>query len=355
MMDRSIGYDPSSFSMDKLKVGIIGFGRIGAEHAGWINASKNTCAIATADATPQRREKGQSAGLRVYERMEDLLKDREINAILVSTPTSMHFDHARAALNAGKHVMVEKPMTMDYPTSKSLADQARSTGKTLSVFHCRRWDIDYLTVRALIASGMLGKIISIESRLGQWSSCVGPAAREYHPNWRNERSFGGGGLYDWGSHFIDQIWQLMLPTKPRRVFAQLRGNVWSSDCDDFARVCIDFDNGAAALVEINTTTTRPLPRWHIDGTLGSADSPFSLKFDTQEWAKLVFSPADGSEPCAIAKPQAGLNETQIWEAFARACRGEGEPAVSVESVLTTMKLLDAARQSSTEGIAVSIS
>jgi predicted dehydrogenase len=266
----------------------------------------------------------------------------------------MHFDHARAALNAGKHVMAEKPMTLDYPTSKSLTEIAHSSGRTLSVFHCRRWDIDYLTVRSLIASGALGKIINIESRLGQWSSCVGPAAREYRPNWRNERSFGGGGLYDWGSHFVDQIWQLVLPSKPLRVFAQLRGNVWSSDCDDFARLCIDFDNGAVALVEINTTTTRPLPRWHIDGTLGSADSPFSLKFDTQEWAKLTFTSADGSAVREIAERQAGLSETQIWGAFARACRGEGEPAVSVESVLMTMKLLDAARESSEHGRCVQL-
>jgi predicted dehydrogenase len=250
--------------------------------------------------------------------------------------------------------MVEKPMTLDYASSKALADVARSIGKTLSVFHCRRWDIDYLTVKSAIDAGIFGKLINIESRLGQWSSCVGPAAREYRPNWRNEASFGGGGLYDWGSHFVDQIWQLMLPAKPVRVFAQLRGNVWSSDCDDFARVCIDFDNGAAAMVEINTTTTRPLPRWHIDGTLGSAESPFSLAFDTHEWAKLTFTPADGASARQIAMAQAGPSETQIWDAFARGCRGEGELAVSVESVLATMKLLDAARQSSSKGVAVSI-
>src|SRR5581483_7811408 len=95
---------------------------------------------------------------------------------------------------------------------------------------------------------------------------------------------------------VDQIWQLMLPAKPVRVFAQLRGNVWTSDCDDFARVCIDFDNGACGIVEINTTTTRPLPRWHIDGTLGSGDSPVCLQFDTRKWAQLSFAPADGNSP-----------------------------------------------------------
>ena len=123
--------------------------------------------------------------------------------------------------------MIEKPMTLDFATSQKLVEQARRAGKVLSVFHNRRWDIDYLTVKSAIASGVFGKLINIESRLGQWSSCVGPAAPEYHPSWRNEAAFGGGGLYDWGSHFIDQIWQLMLPARPVARLAQLRGNVWT--------------------------------------------------------------------------------------------------------------------------------
>ena len=338
----------------QIGVGIIGFGRIGNEHAAWINRSRVHRAVATADATPARREKAATMGLQTYERIEDLLNHSAIDAILVATPTAMHFEHASAALGAGKHVMIEKPMTLDFATSEKLVEQARQAGKVISVFHNRRWDVDYLTVKSAIASGVFGKVINIESRLGQWSSCVGPAAKEYRPGWRNEASFGGGGLYDWGSHFVDQIWQLLLPAKPTRVFAQLRGNVWTSDCDDFAQLCIDFDNGAVAMVEINTTTTRPLPRWHIDGTLGSGDSPFSLAFDVNEWAKLSFAPGDGTAPRLVSPAPVGLNETQIWDAFASACQGIGKPAVEVESVLITMRLLDAARESSSRGIAIGI-
>src|SRR3954451_12694298 len=99
----------------------------------------------------------------------------------------------------------------------------------------------------------------------------------------------------------------MLPSKPVRVYAQLRGNVWSQDCDDFARVLIDFDNGAAALVEINTTTTRPLRRWHLDGTSGSADSPHSPAFDLNVWAQLDFTAADAhTVPTRIAAAAPGL-------------------------------------------------
>src|SRR2546423_877616 len=276
--------------MQPISVGIIGFGRIGAEHAGWLSKCANAKSIAVADATPARQQIAQQRGLKTYSTIPDLLRDESIDEILVSTPTSMHFEHVQLALNANKHVLVEKPMALDLDQSRRLADLAERKNLVLSVFHNRRWDIDYLTVAQHIKNNTFGKIINVESRLGQWQSCVGPAAREYRPGWRNEAAFGGGGLYDWGSHFVDQIWRMMWPAKPQRVFAQLRGNVWSRDCDDFARVLIDFDSGAVGLVEINTTTTRPLPRGHIDGTSGSAPSPFSLEFDTPQGAKPNFDP-----------------------------------------------------------------
>jgi scyllo-inositol 2-dehydrogenase (NADP+) len=338
--------------MQELSVGIIGFGRIGAEHAGWMKGSSAIRAVAADDVTQARRELAALRGLRTYGNLDAMLGDRSIEAVLVSTPTAMHFEQAMLALEAGKHVMVEKPMALDLDQSRKMSHEARSRGLVLSVFHNRRWDADYLTVRDAVQSGVFGKLINVESRLGQFASCVGPAAREYHPSWRNEAEYRGGGLYDWGSHFVDQLWRLLWPARPLRVFAQLRGNVWTQDCDDFARVVIDFDNGAVGMCEINTTTTWPLPRWQLDGTHGSASAPFSREFDTEVWAGLRFLPAAGNataEPGWVrslppAKP--GLNEIQIWDQFAAAVRGEGAPAVTVESVLPTMALLDAARQSS---------
>ena len=339
-------------------IGIIGFGRIGAEHAAWLAAASGARAVAVADATPARQLLARKHGLKVYPDAAGLLADPDVPAILVATPTAMHFEHVSAALSAGKHVMVEKPMALGLAQSRQLAEEAGRRGLVISVFHNRRWDVDYLTVRQAVASGAFGKLINVESRLGQFSSCVGPAAKEYRPNWRNEGAFGGGGLYDWGSHFVDQIWRLLHPAMPVRVFAQLRGNLWSTDCDDFARVLIDFDNGVAALVEINTTTNRPLPRWHIDGSQGSASSPASLKFDTNEWAALRFTPAperaSGDADSLVPKATSGLTETAIWEQFAAAVRGDGEPAVPVRTVLPTMALLDAARESGATGKAVDV-
>ena len=348
----------------KLNVGIIGFGRIGAEHAAWIQQTKSVSVGAVYDATPARRALATARGFQTVETFEALLGDSRIDAVLISTPTAFHFDPAMKCLAGGKHVMVEKPMALDGPQALAMVEQAERCGRVLSVFQNRRWDIDYLTVRAAMAGGVMGRVINVESRLGQFASCVGPAAMEYRPGWRNEGAFGGGGLYDWGSHFVDQMWRLMLPRKPVRVFAQLRGNVWTRDCDDFARVCIDFDDGAVGLVEINTTTTRPLPRWHVDATGGSASSPPSATFNTHEWARLEFTPAPSGASSGMPGSDVGLMdvklteeqlaEVDLWTRFAGACAGDGEPAVTARSVLPTMYLLDAARVSSREGRAVDV-
>ena len=340
--------------MEQVGVGIIGFGRIGAEHAGWLARANGIRAVAVADGTPARQDLARRRGLRVYTTVEQLLEDRGVRAVLVATPNAMHFDHAGAALAAGRHVMVEKPLAMDLGQSRALVEDAAARELVMSVFHNRRWDLDYLTVRRAVAAKAFGRLLNVESRLGQWSSCVGPAAREYRPNWRNEAAFGGGGLYDWGSHFVDQLWRLVWPATPARVFAQLRGNVWSTDCDDFARVCVDFDDGVAGLVEINTTTARPLPRWHLDGTAGSAGAPFSREFDVRKWAEVELTPAAGGSPRLLEPASEVLDETAIWEQFAAAVRGEGPPAVDPRSVLCTMALLDAARQSAREGRTVDV-
>ncbi len=257
-------------------------------------------------------------------------------------------------LHAGKHVLVEKPIAMNLDEARTLVRRARERDRILSVFHNRRWDLDYLTLKSAVDAGTFGKLINIESRIGQWASCVGPAAREWNPNWRNEAAFGGGGLYDWGSHFVDQMWRLLWPAKPIRVYGDLRGNVWTHDCDDFARLSIDFDNGAVGLVEINTTTTRPLPRWHVDGTNGSAESSYSLDFNVQTWTQFSFQSPDGTNSTKLAVALPGLTEVKIWQRFAAACAGEDDPAVRATSVLPTMALLDAARESSQSGRAIDV-
>src|SRR5687768_5970306 len=140
-----------------MRVGIIGFGRIGAEHADWLKTARGVDAVAVADVTPARRELAESRGLRAYENYADLLADLEIDGVLVSSATAMHFEHASAALAAGKHVLVEKPMALDLAQSRALVEDAERRRLVLSVFHNRRWDLDYLTLKQAVEAGSFGK------------------------------------------------------------------------------------------------------------------------------------------------------------------------------------------------------
>src|SRR5438552_1309895 len=108
-----------------ISVGIIGFGRIGALHAQWLAAAGDVRATAVADATPARRQHAQSAGLLAFDNVEALLDEANVDAVLVSSPTAMHFEHASQALAARKHVMIEKPMAMDLAQAHELIDRAR--------------------------------------------------------------------------------------------------------------------------------------------------------------------------------------------------------------------------------------
>ena len=135
-----------------ISVGIIGFGRIGAEHAGWLASAQGIRAVAASDPTAARRQIADQRGLKAYDTVEGLIGDKSVDAVLVSTPTAMHLEHASAALRAGKHVMIEKPMALDFSGARAIAQLAQDGRRTLSVFHNRRWDVDYLTVKQAIES-----------------------------------------------------------------------------------------------------------------------------------------------------------------------------------------------------------
>src|SRR5689334_1504776 len=142
-----------------MRIGIIGYGRIGQEHAKWISTSAEVALVA--DPTAARREIASVMHLKTVDDPAQLIADNSIDAVLVSSPTSMHFEHAMAALRVGKHVMVEKPMAMDLVQARQMVEEAEQRKLVLSVFHNRRWDIDFLTLRGAIAQGLLGKIINI--------------------------------------------------------------------------------------------------------------------------------------------------------------------------------------------------
>jgi len=150
----------------------------------------------------------------IVRRYDDLLEDPVIDLVVINTPDVYHYDMARKALESGKHVVVEKPFTMTVSEAQSLIGFARSEGLMLTVFHNRRWDSDFLTLRNVLMSGVLGKISEFESHFDRYRTDIVAGS------WKEDRVEGTGVLYNLGSHMIDQALQLF--GMPHEIFADLR-------------------------------------------------------------------------------------------------------------------------------------
>lgn len=154
---------------------------------------------------------------------KDLLNDPDIDLVVIATPNDTHFPLAKAALEAGKHVVVDKPFTVTLSQARELESLAKHCGRVLSVFHNRRWDSDFLTVRALINEGQLGEVCYFESHFDRFR----PQVRQ---RWREQGGPGSGIWYDLGPHLLDQAVVLFgLPVSITVDLAQLRPGAQSTD------------------------------------------------------------------------------------------------------------------------------
>lgn len=145
-----------------------------------------------------------------------LFNDPNIDLIVIPTPNDTHFPLAKAALEAGKHVVVDKPFTVTLSQARELDALARSLGRVLSVFHNRRWDSDFLTLKAMLAEGVLGEVAYFESHFDRFR----PQVRD---RWREQGGPGSGIWYDLAPHLLDQAINLFgLPVSMTVDLAQLR-------------------------------------------------------------------------------------------------------------------------------------
>lgn len=150
----------------------------------------------------------------IAEKYEEMLKDREIDLIIVLLPNHLHYEFTKKALLAGKHVVVEKPFTPTFKEASELIALAQKRGLVLSVNHNRRWDSDIRTVKKVISMGLLGRLVEYEAHFDRFRNNIKEGWKEkpQHP--------GSGILYDLGSHLIDQA--LSIFGKPAEIFADLR-------------------------------------------------------------------------------------------------------------------------------------
>ncbi|VTM45127.1 putative oxidoreductase [Klebsiella quasipneumoniae] len=208
---------------DAIRVGLVGYGYASKTfHAPLISGTPGL-ALTTVSSSDAAKVHADWPGAKVVSAAGELLNDPEIDLVVIATPNDTHFPLAKAALEAGKHVVVDKPFTVTLSQARELESLAKHCGRVLSVFHNRRWDSDFLTVRTLIDEGLLGEVCYFESHFDRFR----PQVRQ---RWREQAGPGTGIWYDLGPHLLDQAVVLFgLPVSITVDLAQLRPGAQSTD------------------------------------------------------------------------------------------------------------------------------
>ncbi|HEX6389669.1 MAG TPA: Gfo/Idh/MocA family oxidoreductase, partial [Solirubrobacteraceae bacterium] len=207
-----------------MRVGLIGYGLAGASfHAPLIAAEPALELAAIVTRAPERRDaaRAQHPDAVLLDDLEALLALAP-DLVVVATPNRLHVPHARAAIDAGIAVVVDKPLATSAADARALVDHARERGVLLSVFHNRRWDGDFLQVRSRLAD--LGQVFRFESRFERWRPEVNASS------WRETQD--GGVLLDLGPHLVDQALQLFGPVDD--VYGEVRSVRAGAQTDDDA-------------------------------------------------------------------------------------------------------------------------
>lgn len=245
----------------KHKMAIVGFGGMANWHYDEIQTIDNLEITGVWDIKEERRKYAAGKGLLAYGSLEELLADGETDLVLIATPNDVHKPVAIAAMEAGKNVISEKPVTLNSLDLQEMADAAGRTGRFLTVHQNRRWDEDYLTVKKILEEGKLGELFRLESRVH--------GSRGIPGDWRQEKEHGGGMILDWGVHLLDQM-VMLFPEVPVCSVSAFVTNVTNQLVDDGFYAELIFENGVRALVEVGTSNFISLPRWYVLGSDGSA-------------------------------------------------------------------------------------
>lgn len=347
----------------EMKLGIIGFG--GMAHWHWQNAPKAGAKIVAAtDIDPKRLEMARELGLRVYDSAVGLLADEEVNFVLVATPNQVHKELAIAALRAGKHVMVEKPATLCVADWDEMVRESEKVGKILTVHQNRRWDKDYLTMRAVVESGGIGKVYSIESRVfGTVGGMFG---------WRAFKEFGGGMLLDWGVHLVDQLLYMYPDKKVKSVYARLM-SLLGQEVDDYDKMILTLEDGTVFQVEIGTYAFRSLPRWYVIGDGGTlkiesfsceeggytkprhTDAPIApIVVMTPAGPTRMMAPRPPETKQDFDLPQVQCDWTELYKNLIDVINGKAELVVTPASVRRALQVLEALFSSAEEGRSIEV-
>jgi predicted dehydrogenase len=274
-----------------IRVGLVGFGMAGRIFHGPLLSSVDGLQLAAVLERHSDNAALSYPGIVTHRSLDAMLADPTLGLFVVATPSGTHFEVAKTLLEAGKNVVVDKPMSTTSTQIAQLMELAATKQAFLAPFFNRRWDSDFQTIHKLLDEGSLGHLVSFESRFDRWRPKA-PSDRL----WKEDPSAGGGVLLDLGTHLADQA--LALFGKPQAIAAELScEREWARATDAFT-LRLRYP-GFTVILAANSLSAPPGPRFHLRGTKGNF---WKQGLDPQEAAlnkvARIDDPAWGQEPPA---------------------------------------------------------
>jgi scyllo-inositol 2-dehydrogenase (NADP+) len=341
--------------MSPIRTGLIGFGNAGTTlHAPLIELEPGLALQAIASSRRDAIEQAYPHA-RAEASAVALINAADIELVVIASPNQSHFPLARHALQAGRHVVIDKPFALDTRQADELIALAHTHRRKLSVFHNRRWDGDFLTLAACIERGVLGEVSSFESHFDRFR----PAIKQ---GWREEAEPGAGILFDLGSHLIDQA--LVLFGMPDAIGADVLLQREHAYVDDYFHLQLHYGR-RRAILHASTLAPAPGARFTAHGPQASF---VKYGLDTQEGALKAGQVPGGShwgeDSAALFAslthgdgrverlPTLPGNYPAFYRGMAAAIATDGDVPVPATQARDVLRIIEAAMRSSASGLLV---
>ena len=348
--------------MSKKRAVVIGYGGMGKWHTDEMLKSDVIELAGIYDIDPARVALAESNGIRAYATPEEIWADPTVDMVTIAVPNDFHEPYAVQALAAGKHVVCEKPVTLNSESLQTMIDAAVKADRLFTVHQNRRWDGEFLVMRDIYRSGDLGDIFHIESRVH--------GSRGIPGDWRQLPEKGGGMILDWGIHLIDQMMGIVTDRKLTRIYCKC-DHITNELVDDGFKLEMYFEGDVSAHIEVGTSNFINLPRFYMVGRNGSALIPdwgndaqivWCTNYNEKEVVPVItaagitktMAPRDEKSIAQKFNPQPVADVHDFYRNFVRAMNGEETQIVTHHQMMVDMKIMEAAFESDRTGMPVDV-